>query len=293
MKLFKIAVCLIYACLLYSCGSNKDDSSHYKPVIAVSIEPQRQILESLAGDDFEVITILTRGANPETFETAMSQQAILANADAYVSLGMFPFEHIIESMLTDDMIKVDCSIGIPFIYGAPGYNHCEAHDRNHADGSQHPDPHYWISVRNAKIMAKSMVDALSRLRPGQRYLYEHRLDSLIHCYDTLDAELQIKLKEANHSFAIWHPSLTYFANDYGLNQISVGYESKDISPKKLQETIENAKSDDVKVLFFQKEFDSRQAKTISESLASRLVSIDPLSYEWMSQLNLIADELAK
>ena len=60
--------------------------------------------------------------------------------------------------------------------------------------------------------------------------------------------------------SVWHPSLSYFARDYGLEQISLGTEGKEMSAKSLTEAIDKARDKGVGVFFFQKEYDSRQAE---------------------------------
>ena len=52
------------AVALWGCGGTEDG----RPVLTVSVEPQRALLESVVGDRFEVQTLLSSGANPETFE---------------------------------------------------------------------------------------------------------------------------------------------------------------------------------------------------------------------------------
>ncbi len=111
--------------------------------------------------------------------------------------------------------------------------------------------------------------------------------------DSIDSVVAGRLGSEGGAFAVWHPSLSYFARDYGLEQIAVGAESKEVSPRRLKEIIDEARADSVEVFFFQREYDSRQAQTINSAIGSRLVTIDPLSYDWEGQLFLITDELAR
>ncbi len=272
---------------LCACSSTSSDSSG-KPIIAVSIEPQRQIVESIAGDEYEVVAVLSRGANPETFDPSMSQRVATAQSVAYLSIGAFPFEKNIAGTLAESQVHYDCSDGVEKIYGT--------HDHHHSDEDNHngsPDPHVWSSTRNAKIIASNIAKALSDIKPDNKNKYYAKLDSLCQHIDMLDKSIASKLTQAGcKAFAIWHPSLSYFAKDYNLHQVSVGQESKEVSPRKLHEIIEKATADSVKVFFFQKEFDSRQAASINEKIGSRLVVIDPLAYDWMSELIHIADELS-
>lgn len=276
---------------LCSCNGNAGRESE-KPVIAVSIEPQRQILESLAGDEYEIVSVLSKGANPETFEPSMSQRAATARSAAFISIGAFPFEKTITESLSKDQKHFDSSESIKKIYGTHSHGHSHTDSGHDHDGD--PDPHVWSSTGNARIIASNMAAALAELNPANKAVYASRLDSLDRIIVALDDTITSRIEKSGcRAFAIWHPSLSYFARDYGLHQISVGQESKEISPRRLREIIDDAKADSVRVFFFQKEFDSRQAAGINSKIGSRLIVIDPLAYDWMSQLSFIADELSR
>lgn len=276
----------IISCLLLA-GCTKNSNQEVKPTIAVSIEPLRNIAEQIAGDDFTVETILDRGANPETFDPSMSRRAAVDKSVAFFTIGAFPFEEKLSLSAGERIKTTDVSDGIKRVYGTHTHS-------NGAECHHEADPHTWTSAKNAKIIAENIAGALSELNPDHAVVYKHRLDSLVNVIDALDEKIKLQLADLpSRSFAIWHPSLSYLARDYQLKQISVGQENKEVSPRRLKEILENASSEGIRVFFFQKEFDSRQAMTINEHLGSRLVVIDPLDYDWMKQLQTIADELSK
>ena len=65
-------------------------------------------------------------------------------------------------------------------------------------------------------------------------------------------------------------------------------EGKEVSAGMLKKEIDVAKESNVKVLFFQKEFDNRQIQVINEELGARLVEINPMAYEWADEMRSIA-----
>ena len=91
---------------------------------------------------------------------------------------------------------------------------------------------------------------------------------------------------------MWHPSLSYFARDYGLRQVSLEYEGKEVPIDKLKQNIDMARESKAHVLFVQREFDSRQAEAIGEELGVKMVKINPMSYDWEAELENIADAIA-
>ncbi len=274
----------ILAALLAACsGAEKPE----RPVLAVSIEPQKKILEAIAGPGFDVVVLLPPGSDPESFEPTMSQRRSLSDAEAYFPVGYMPFE---EKLAADSREQG----GTRVVYSTEGIIPVTG-THSHGRGEAHTDvdPHVWTSLRNGKIIAANFAEALSSLRPDSAEVYRARYQRLAAHLDSLDGEASRRLGAAGaHAFAIWHPSLSYFARDYGLHQISVGQESKEISTGRLRHIVDEAREDSVKILFFQKEYDSRLASTLNESMGTRLVTINPLDYDWDGQIMLIVDELA-
>ncbi len=284
--------CIIYLmCLLslplLSCSQRSgDNANNRKPLLTVSIEPLRNIVERIAGDKYDVVTVLDKGANPETFDPSMAKRAAAANSDIYFMLGAFPFEGAIAESGKNEAVNV--AEGIVPIYGTHTHHHHEG--CNHEDDK---DPHTWTSFSNAKTIARNVAATLSGMYPDESDSIASRLADFISETDSLDAFVRKSLSETGGAFAIWHPSLSYFARDYNLSQLAVGQENKEVSPRRLKDIIEDARSKNVSIFFFQKEFDSRQAETIADQIGARLVTIDPLAYDWQAQILLITDELTK
>lgn len=251
---------------------------------AVSIEPQRWLLEQLVDSGTNISVVMERGADPETFEPTMAQRRSADDAAAYFITGTLPFEKTITEGTSTRI--VDTSEGIEPVYGT----------HSHGDHDHHgiADPHMWTSVSGARVMAANMTETLCAIDTAHADEYRARLSTLDGRLDSIDAAIRARLSEAPHStFAIWHPSLSYYARDYGLRQLALGSEGKEMSARQLREAIDTARADSVGVFFIQKEYDVRQAQPLNDGIGARLVVIDPLDYNWDNQMTLIADELAK
>ena len=272
--------------LLWACSSEKATDDN---VYVVSIEPQRWILEQLVDTGTVIETMLQRGADPETFEPTINQRRRLAGSRIYFATGALPFEETIQEAA--ECVYINTSEGISPIYGT--HSHSHNHVGHHHHGNEMPDPHVWTSVSGARQIARNMAKALMEETPDDTAKINERLARFESRLNTIDSMAAAKLVGAkSKAFAIWHPSLSYLARDYGLHQISVGMESKEMSARQVREVIDHALADSVRVFFMQKEYDTRQAATINEALGSRLVTIDPLSYDWERQITLIIDELS-
>ncbi len=274
--------------LLTACRHTGADND---ATLVVSIEPQRAVLAELVEPGTEIVTLMSRGANPETFEPTLSQRASLDGASMYFVTGALPFEENIRKAVPDLEI-IDTSAGVEPVYGTHSHAHVGHHSHGHDEGE--PDPHFWTSIEGTRAMARNMAAALIVQDPANVDTYRTRLKAFEHKVDSVAAEISLRLSSTPHrTFAVWHPSLSYFAREYSLKQVVVGQESKEMSARQLREVIDAARADSITVFFFQKEYDSRQAESINSEIGSRMVTIDPLDPDWAAQLINIADELAR
>lgn len=264
-----------------------------KPTLAVSVEPQRQLLEALVGDRYDVVTVLPTGANPETFEPTVNGRMIIDRALLYFTISNLPFEQSVAKSLSDNVKIVDSAAGISPVYGTHSHDDDDDDDDNDHDSHHHgsDDPHKWASVRNARIIAANMAKALCELDPDGADTYNKNLADLDAKLADADIRLTKQLKDAPRTFAIWHPSLSYFARDYNLEQIAVGFENKELSPRQLAEVSQHIANSGATVLLMQQEYDARQSSTLTKMLGIKTVTINPLDYNWLSQLTTVADAL--
>lgn len=265
------------------------DTSPRKQIITVSIQPQKWLLEKIVKDKFDIICLLSQGSNPETYEPSMNHLINLEKSTAYFRIGYIGFEMAIvdKAKKNNPSLQIyDNSKGVSVIYGS----HEGVANANH----QHEiDPHIWTSVVNAKIIAKNMYDAVCEIDPRHSSQYKANLNILLQELSVLDNEINKQLSsKRGTAFLVWHPSLSYYARDYGLKQISMEYEGKEIPAKYLKNEIDLAKKYNAKVFFFQKEFDSRQVEPICNQIGAKLITINPMSYNWDTELKNIANAIA-
>lgn len=286
----RYSILLLLAFVFAACSQSQSspDSGHK---YAVSIEPQRWILEQLVDSAASVTSLVRSGSDPETFEPTIKQRSDLSEADIYFTTGTLPFENKLAEGYKG--MLVNASTGIEPVYGT--HEHCTHH---HHDGDDHghgaPDPHMWTSVSGVRTMASNMAAALLKQQPQDSAAIAQRLATLNQRLDSVQAYVDARLQPIKgQAFAIWHPSLSYLAREYGLEQLTVGQGEKEMSVRQARGTVDHAREEGVKVFFFQKEYDVRQARTLNTAIGSRLVLIDPMSYDWEEQIKLIADELAR
>ena len=287
---FKVLI-LCLATILFTTSCSKEGSNE-SPLAAVSIEPLKNIFETIAGDRFRTYTIMPQGNNPETFELSSIGRFNVEKSDLIITTGLMPFEKQLLKSSDNKQRFINVSEGIDFIYGT--HYHNDANNRSKRHAHKVADPHVWLSPQNNIIIARNIKDYLCRIDPKNAETYESNYKIYAQKLEAIDADISAKLSDLKvKSFIVWHPSLSYFAKDYGLNQISVSSDNKEASVGSVASIIKQAKEKGVKVMFFQKEFDMRQASTISDELNANVILINPVSYDWESQLQIIVDGLTE
>lgn len=290
LRLSSIAgLCCLVATLFLSVACTSKRQPAAEPTLTVTLEPLRYFTEVIAGDKFKVVSMVPKGSSPETYDPTPQQLVNLDKSIAYLRIGYIGFEQAWMDKLTANVphLKVfDTSKGID-----PIYEEGHDHEGHHHEGGI--EPHIWNSARNASVIANNIYAALSELDSPNEPYYKHRLDSVQRIIAQTDTEIRSRLRDADSTFLIYHPALSYFARDYGLKQISIEEGGKEPSPAHLKELIETARRDSARVIFVQQEFDTRNAKLIANELGINVVPINPLSYEWQEEMMNVAKALAK
>ncbi|WP_368113722.1 zinc ABC transporter substrate-binding protein [Bacteroides sp. RTP21281st1_E4_RTP21281_210402] len=285
---------LLAACTGRASKSNNGDGE--KPVITVTLEPQRYFTEAIAGDKFKVVSMVPKGSSPETYDPVPQQLVSLGDSKAYFRIGYIGFEQAWMERLMNNTPHIqvfDTSKGIDLILNNGDHDH--GHGHGPRDGHTHAvEPHVWNSTTNALIIAGNTYKALSQLDKANDAYYMARYDSLCQRIQHTDSLIrqQLSAPEAAKAFMIYHPALSYFARDYGLHQISIEEGGKEPSPAQLKELIDLCQTEDVRVIFVQPEFDKRNAETIAQQTGTKVVPINPLSYDWEEEMLNVAKALA-
>lgn len=277
---------LLLACLVISCGRDTDDSKD--KIITVSIAPFSYFVEKIAGDDFKVNIMVPAGADPHVYEPFPGQISKLRKSVAYISNGFLGFEmNWLDRFYEANPGMKKLSLGDAI----EPLNSSDHHDGDHSESA---DPHYWVSPRCAMQIAMSVKELLSGLNPAEKEKYEANYQNLVAEIEELDSKcVEYFTGSSVKSFMIYHPNLAYLARDYSLEEIPVEFEGKEPSPSKMKELIDLARISNIKTIFVQREFDTKNAKVIAEEIGAEIVIIDPLSEDWKKSTSEIIEVLHK
>lgn len=290
MEKFKILffTAILMAVMMAGC---RKESAGEKMQIAVSIEPQRWLVEQIGGERVDVSTLLGKNADPENFDPTLGSMKLVEQSDLFIITGTNPFEdELVKKMGFDSGRLVDLSAGIEPIYGT----HCRHNHRHDADEESEalPDPHIWTSVRNLRVMSETVRDALVKADAEGAGLYEANWNGLVAKLDSIDRVLAEKsASKHNRAFLMWHPSLSYFARDYGYEQLWLGAEGKELSVKAVNDAIGEAEEHGAKLLVVQPSDDRNRAKLLAQNGGMRMVEINSMAYDIPAELLKLVDNM--
>ncbi|MCD4769087.1 MAG: zinc ABC transporter substrate-binding protein, partial [Bacteroidales bacterium] len=283
----RVVYLLLVISVVISCSRSEGNENH--KTISVSIQPFKFFTERIAGDRYEVKVIVPPGASPATYEPTPSVIRALGGSEIVVLNGYLGFE----IAWMDKIMQVNSSAKKLLLADSQDLVRYIGH--RHIGSEEHSgvDPHFWISPLSARRIAASLLDFLAEYDPANQNYYKTNYQSLMREIDSTHYIIETILQPLDRrAFMIFHPALTYFARDYNLEQIPVEIEGKEPSLSDMKDFIDRARSENIKVIMVQKEFDKKNVQIIADEIGAVVVEIDPLSGNWIDAVIFIANAVA-
>ena len=263
------------------------------PIVAVSILPQAEFVERIAGDKVKVLVLVGPGASPHSYEPTPRQMSELSRAVAWFGIGV-EFERALLPKIRSIYPKlkiVDTSSKVVF-------RRLEAHDEaatepGHEDEKGGLDPHIWLGHEAAKVQLAALLDGLKALMPSQAATFTANHVAYVKEIDTVFAGLARQLAPLKGTtIFVYHPSFGYFLDNFGIRQEAVEVGGKEPTQKTLALLIQQAKYEGAKLIFVQKQFSLTAARTVAAAIGGKVVEIDPLARQWLANIKAMGDALA-
>lgn len=292
--------------------------SFAKPLVSVSIPPQKYFVEKIAANTLDINVIIPAGTDEHNFDFKPATMKKLEKSDIYFTIGL-EFERVFADKFQSNFANLQVIDtgkdlrNLKTLHTHSKDEHDEHH--NHAGHDEHAhgkderhahkhsnshethsekDPHIWLDPILVKIQASTIAKALIAKYPQNKALYEANLAQFQAELDALNAEISALFeKSKNKKFIIYHPSLAYFAARYHLVQIPVEIEGKEPKTKDLQRLVSVAKKENIKTIFVQKGFSQNAAKSLAKELKASVVELNHLSDDYSKNLLEIAKKIAQ
>ena len=262
-----IALLFVICFALGACHEQRQDSG--RVAVTTTIAPVASLIQAIGGELVSVTTLLPKGNNPENYEPTPRDIQSLSQSRGYFYIGDLGFERSwidrIRSLQPElPLLRLDATL--------QSVDHGHQHD-----GLVH-DPHYWTSLRGLRAMSQTILSGLSAVDSVHRARYEEGEAELRRQLDSLEQTLRARLQEL--------PSRS-------LEQLVIEEDGKEPSPAHLERIIRRAREAGVKVVFVQKEFESKLVHSIASELGAKTYEINPLDGDWQGELLKIANALSQ
>ena len=117
------------------------------------------------------------------------------------------------------------------------------------------NPHYWMNIKNAVDQCEKVKKSLCRLDPKNTETYERNAAEYKAKLETLIPEITERIgKLQNKDMVVFHESFDYFADQFGLNVVSLLSDPNGnaLSSEEITQVINYMKANNIKAVFTEK-----------------------------------------
>ena len=220
--------------------------------VVSSFFPIDQFVGKVGGEAIERMLLIPKGVEPHDYDPTIKDIQRVESADVLVYNGL-GFENWIGKMSNPQ--KIDASKGLNASY---------LDERNMTF-----DPHVWLDPLLAKKQVENIRDGLIMIDPNHKDIYVNNSNNFLNELDNLDKKIRTDLESCKKKdFITFHNSFSYFAKQYGLNQHSISNTDpeSEVTPARLTEIINIAKTLGLQVIYSEELVDPRQATVIAQEV---------------------------
>ncbi|MDB9529330.1 metal ABC transporter substrate-binding protein [Oscillatoria sp. CS-180] len=257
-------------------AASTDDETKGKKKVLTTFTVLADIAQNVAGDQLEVESITRIGAEIHGYEPTPSDIVKAQDADLLLYNGM-NLERWFEQFLgsVQDVPSVLLTEGIEPIPIAEG------------PYTNKPNPHAWMSPRNALVYVENIRQAFVELDPDNAEYYNANAEAYSERLRAIDAQLAADLQQVpeNQRFLVsCEGAFSYLARDYGLKEIYMWpiNAEQQFTPKQVQTVIEKVETNDVPTIFCESTVSDEGQKQVAQTTGSRFggnLYVDSLSTE--------------
>lgn len=252
-------VCLCLLCSIAGCSS-----PDYSNTIVTTTTVASDIAKNIAGTRHNVISLMSSGIDPHSYEPTTSDIYKLSNAPVVIYIG----NHLEGKM--DDIFPTLSSVDKLTVCLTESLDTSELI----YDEYQTPDPHYWFNPLLYIKTAKHFCEKLSSFYPQNKDYYYLNLDTYIDSITQahLYAEQKVATLEVDKRYLVTsHDAFSYLANCYGfcvlsLQGISTNSEVSASVVSNLADTIANLK---IKAVFSETSVNDKSITSLLQAVSSR------------------------
>jgi zinc transport system substrate-binding protein len=124
--------------------------------------------------------------------------------------------------------------------------------------------------------------------------YTEATGRLLERIDALDTYCAARIKaEGVEAMMIYHPAYTYYARDYGIEQIAIEHDGKEPSLRQTTALIEKAKEHGVKAILRQPQYSEDKVRAIANDAGAEIITTDPLAEDILGEIERVTEIICR
>ncbi len=260
--------------VLSGCGTDGDADESDKPVALTTFTVLADMAREVAGDRIEVHSITKPGAEIHGYEPTPSDMKRAAMADVVLENGLGLeawFEQFIERSRATRATLSDGITPIP-IAGESQY-------------AGKPNPHAWMSPRNAEVYVTNLVTAFSDLDPDGAAVFRRRGEDYQRRIRAVGDQVRERLADlpAEHrALVTCEGAFSYLARDLDLDEAYIWpvNAEQEGSPQQIADTVRFVRARRVPAVFCESTVSDESQQQVAREAGSRVAGtlyVDSLS----------------
>lgn len=252
--------------------------------IVTTIFPEYDWVMNVLGDKAsgaDVTLLLDNGVDLHSFQPTAADIMKISSCDLFIYVGGESDEWVEDALkeaVNKDMIVInlmdELGSAVKEEEIVEGMQEEDEHDHHHEEGEVEYDEHVWLSLKNARVLVKSISDALQKIDASNAGSYKKNADAYIESLKALDADYKAAVDAAGTKTILFGDRFPfrYMVDDYGLTyyaafvgcsaETEASFETITFLAKKVDEL-------SLPAIFTIEGKDKRIAETIAQNTASK------------------------
>jgi len=276
--------------------------------VVVSIPTLRWPIESLIGEEDELVSIVKPGESPHGKELTPEDVKLIDRADLLVTVGLGLDEEIARAARNRpsahrtevSLAEIARNAGQLDMYTAGGHDHGAGEPHDHGEGDSHDhsqgDPHIWLVPSIMQVYAEDMGaelevaysligqwDEQTMIRVGREYGNSADLAAIT------DRTLEARLGPfAGRGIVTNHSAFGRFLERFGLKEYATLQPHHGVEPTAgdIRRVVDAIREHDLRGIIAVPGFDMRAVRRVAETTGVQVVEFDPIgSGDWFHMMD--------
>ncbi len=247
--------------------------------VAVSIPPQKELIEQIGADKVHVISMLNPGDDLFAAKPSANNLALLEKADVFIAIGA-GFENQLTLPQSIRVVNMSSGLQLKPFSSQTRYLNDKKDFRK--------DPYFWMSPSMVVTSLSGSYLALRDNLPDSKDLLSQNFTRLVRKLNSLEGDINRILMNCSGAEVYTDlPALGYFSKDFNIKQAYFVNEEG----KGLNDLARSAITDKVHTIFFGPYMPTGVKGKLEDLIKGTVAQLDPLAEDYFANLISVAENI--